>query len=38
MIVGFVEELQNFLLNNEKCSSDEMELLLEVVGKFEVVE
>lgn len=36
MRAKFFVELREFLLDNENCSSDEMEELLRVANKFEV--
>jgi len=33
----FFIELREFLLNNKNCSSDEMEDILKLVNKFEVI-
>lgn len=34
MLKGFLQELDKFLLNNEKCNSDEREILIETAFKF----
>lgn len=36
MKTDFLNQLHNFLLNNNNCSTDEMEHLLEETKKFEV--